>query len=236
MHFTQYWFLQLVRICADARLANNARMDLLAMHSNGLPDWSEDQWRDWVLNPDPNQLGCLRAHTAALNRHCISHTLIPTATGSKRGSVLHKLHNMVHAIFMDHGTWEGVGHFLGSVVAFVSDQGTERLLAQVPFTLEELRLTSWAPKLSDVTGEGSAEIGDLFGDAAIAAGMLRLTEPTVPPPPTPGRVVRSDEEGVGGGHGNSESEDEFIKASSGALDIAADEPAPKRFAAAAAEE
>ena len=104
--------------------------------------------------------------------------------------------------------------------------------------MEELRRTSWAPQLSDVTGECSAEIGDLFGDAAAAAGTPRLTEPTVPPPPppTPGRVVRSDEEGVGGGHGNSESEDEFFKASSGALDIAADEPAPKRFAAAAAEE
>ena len=126
---------------------------------------------------------------------------------------------------------------MDSVVAFVSDQGTERLLAQVPFTLEELRRTSWTPQLSDVTGEVSAGIGDLFDDAPAAAGTPRLTEPTVPPPPpTPGRVVRSDEEGVGGGDGNSGSEDDFFKGSSGAVDIVADEPAAKRFAAAAAEE
>ena len=235
--FKQDWFLQIVRICTDIRLVNNARMDIIAMHCTGLPDWSADEWRDWVLDLGPNELSCLRAYTATLRRHCISHTLIPTATGSKRGSSLHKLHNMVHALFMDHGTWEGVGRFLDSVVAFVSDQGTERLLAQVPFTLEELRRTSWTPQLSDVTGEVSAGIGDLFDDAPAAAGTPRLTEPTVPPPPpTPGRVVRSDEEGVGGGDGNSGSEDDFVKASSGAVDIVADEPAAKRFAAAAAEE
>ena len=60
--FKQDWFLQIVRICTDIRLVNNARMDIIAMHCTGLPDWSADEWRDWVLDLGPHELSCLRAY------------------------------------------------------------------------------------------------------------------------------------------------------------------------------
>ncbi len=50
----------------------------------------------------------LRAATKSLCKVMGRHTCIPTGLGSRRASLVHKMHCLHHAIFMETGSWEGV--------------------------------------------------------------------------------------------------------------------------------
>ena len=159
----QDWFLQFVRIAEDAVAIYRAKTALVLAHSSSSSrTW--DEWAAWLLDRTPLELGALRQHTRALNSAVSTHWLIPTACGSKRGSALHKVHNMIHALYADCGSWSSVEKFLKSLISYTSDQGTERLLSQVPYTLAELRQTSWCPKFEDMEDESTDLLGSDSGN------------------------------------------------------------------------
>ena len=71
---------------------------------------------------------------------------------------------MIHALYADCGSWSSVEKFLKSLISYTSDQGTERLLSQVPYTLAELRQTSWCPKFEDMEDESTDLLGSDSGN------------------------------------------------------------------------
>ena len=53
------------------------------------------------------------------------HLSLPVAQGSKRTSIAHKVHALLHTLYLEVGGWHRVGEFLASVRALTSDYGTE---------------------------------------------------------------------------------------------------------------
>ena len=62
---------------------------------------------------------------------CSSHMFPPGAVGSRRASLLHKLHAVLHSMRMDLGSWNEVKDFCDDIVAFTTDAGVESGLAGV---------------------------------------------------------------------------------------------------------
>ena len=67
------------------------------------------------------------------------HHLIPTALGTKRASLIRKLHCMFHALYMEVGASDLLGRFLRMIEVVTSDQGVERLASRtVPLPFKSL--------------------------------------------------------------------------------------------------
>ena len=117
--------------------------------------------------------------TAALKDMIVRHVPIPTALGSGRTSIGHKLHNLLHALYMDCGSWGALRRFLESVVSFTTDQGVESHLAFAPSSVME---GSFVPRLGawqDVHiffGEGASQAdgpdSGLFGGGFPTSGAI----------------------------------------------------------------
>lgn len=60
--------------------------------------------------------------------------LSPVAVGSRRCSVPHKLHAVLHAVFINFGTWHMVAEVMRCVTSWTCDMGTERLFQRFPKT------------------------------------------------------------------------------------------------------
>eukprot|EP00969_Alexandrium_andersonii_P112740 4982158-Alexandrium_andersonii.AAC.1 len=71
---------------------------------------------------------CADAVRAAID----THIPVPTSLGSKRSSLAHKLHCLIHNLILDFGDLESVCRWCSRVVRFTSDQGTESLFWSVP--------------------------------------------------------------------------------------------------------
>jgi hypothetical protein len=81
------------------------------------------------------------------------HTFTPTAVGSKRGSILHKLHALLHSWRLSLVTWYDVCRALRGCVSFTCDFGTERLLQRVP----PMPLSALFPWSSSMSAGDSAQ-------------------------------------------------------------------------------
>ena len=53
------------------------------------------------------------------------HLSVPVAHGSKRASIAHKVHALLHTLYLEVGGWHRVGEFLASTRALTSDYGAE---------------------------------------------------------------------------------------------------------------
>ena len=71
--------------------------------------------------------------------------LPPVSVGSKRASTWHKMHALVHGVFLLLGSWQKVCDLLGRVRSWTCDMGTERLLARFP-NVHISSLVSWADR------------------------------------------------------------------------------------------
>ena len=60
------------------------------------------------------------------------HVCIPTGIGSKRATLPHKLHNVLHALRLELGSWDNVKLFAEKMVAITTDCGTEAGIVSVP--------------------------------------------------------------------------------------------------------
>ena len=59
------------------------------------------------------------------------HTLVATAMASGRASLMHKLHGLLHAMFLHLGSWAAVFEKCAAVMVFTTDFGTEAGLRKV---------------------------------------------------------------------------------------------------------
>ena len=59
------------------------------------------------------------------------HVLPPAAMGAARTSLPHKMHALLHQIYLEHGSWSRVEAFCDSVACITTDQGTEAGLPRV---------------------------------------------------------------------------------------------------------
>lgn len=65
---------------------------------------------------------------------CLDHHIpVPTGIGSKRASLTHKIHNLLHCLLVDLGSWEWVKRFCERVICITADHGVESLLVEAPF-------------------------------------------------------------------------------------------------------
>ena len=62
---------------------------------------------------------------AAIRRHVFPPALI----GSRRASLVHKVHCMLHQLRLECGSWRAVNDYLQTVISFTTDHGTEAGLA-----------------------------------------------------------------------------------------------------------
>ena len=94
------------------------------------------------------QIKAERARLAQLlAAHLLQHILPPAALGSKRASLLHKVHALLHGIRMESASWRAVGELLQNVVSVTTDQGVESGIADV----HSVDLDAMFPHLTDLT-------------------------------------------------------------------------------------
>ena len=108
------------------------------------------------------------------------HVSPPTVLGSKRAQLSHKLHALLHSLFLENFTWTNVWRMLQRTVSLTTDLGTESGLATV--TTRQEGLQTCIPKL----GDWSQALDILQGcEAAIAQDtrVAPLLCPVVPDGP-----------------------------------------------------
>ena len=62
----------------------------------------------------------------------MNHIAVPTGIGSRRATLAHKLHNLLHSLALELGSWKQVRRFCEKTIAVVTDHGVESLLAATP--------------------------------------------------------------------------------------------------------
>ena len=128
-----------------------------------LPDFhtdDHDAWKQWArelpLEQRQGMADRLRIMRSQVWRHC----LIPTALGSARVSLPYKLHALLHAAFVDAGSWPQVEKVFQSITSFTTDQGTERLFVDVKAAISDLQNWDYLPNLGGGSEPGVPCGGD----------------------------------------------------------------------------
>ena len=134
--FGRDWFLQEITIVEDVEAAAALQCTILQALPRG--NLSEQEWESWAASQDRASLSLLLESSRKLCQSVKKHSLIPTGLASQHGSALHKLHNMLHAMHMDTGSWSAVTALCDNIVGIVTDRGAERLLDSTPLTIAEL--------------------------------------------------------------------------------------------------
>ena len=106
------------------------------------------QWSGSLTKEELNELQTL---SSQLSSQVTTHVFTPTCLGSRHSSLAHKFHCMLHALKLDVGNWAAVRQWLANVEALTTDQGTERLLADVPTTWREVKRCGLVPAMTDVS-------------------------------------------------------------------------------------
>ena len=164
--FGRDWLMQEVRIVPDVVNALCLRAEILSL----LPDdldagaGAEEEeagaaWKAWAGSMDARTLQALTANSRSLATSVVEHILIPTCLATRHGSAVRKLHNVLHALHIDAGSWELVASVLENVTTITSDQGAERLLESTPHTLKELASLGFLPSMGG--GFSSGALGSL---------------------------------------------------------------------------
>ena len=68
----------------------------------------------------------------------VKHVLIPAVIGGRHASVAHKLHAFLHSAKMNTRSWQQVEALLAALQTMTTDQGTERLLADILFSWNKI--------------------------------------------------------------------------------------------------
>eukprot|EP00969_Alexandrium_andersonii_P108622 4792380-Alexandrium_andersonii.AAC.1 len=64
---------------------------------------------------------------------CLDHHIpVPTGIGSARASLTRKVHNLLHSLMIDLGTWKRVKRLCDQVISITTDMGVESLLMEAP--------------------------------------------------------------------------------------------------------
>ena len=98
------------------------------------PEWHDEENAEETENA--HELAQLNAELASLLKPTSSdapvtfHICPPTAVGSRRSGLIHKIHALLHALFLESGSWAGVQTVLNTCRSIVTDQGVESGMAE----------------------------------------------------------------------------------------------------------
>lgn len=112
----------------------------------------------------------------------VKHIGVPTGIGSKRATLAHKVHNFLHSLILELGSWSNVQKCCQKVTAVVTDHGTESLLAAVPTCILKKEflpeIGRWGDTCfqlhSDDAVAGEVDIARLFPRALWIPGPMHL--------------------------------------------------------------
>lgn len=127
-------------------------------------DMSKQSLRTWSRMLDASDVAFLRSTSLQLVEAVQKHVLCPTVVGGRAASVAHKLHCFLHALKMDMGNWHDVGQLLSELDTMTTDQGTERLVADIPISWTKLYGSILRPRLLDC-------------DASVKSGLAQAAQP-----------------------------------------------------------
>ena len=112
--FGHEWFMQEITVIRDidtlldTLLELSTRLQVASLTQT--PQASEQP--DWGLycrdRRHAAELAQWRLLTDKLQTHFCKHALVPTAMGSGRTQLAHRVHNALHAFFIDQGSWSSV--------------------------------------------------------------------------------------------------------------------------------
>ena len=108
-----------------------------------------------------------------------THTLNAGAVASGRSSLLHKLHALLHAFYIELGSWPAVFRQCGLGVSFTSDGGTESGLQRLRRKIVTEHSDEMLPWLQDPVSSVMEDVMAGCGEAAADAQPLPL-EPDAP--------------------------------------------------------
>ena len=146
----------------------------------GDPDCSKAEDWAWMEERAARERELMDAVRAALSTHLPPSVII----GSGHAKLWHKMHSVIHGLWLETGTAPLLDAFCKAIVAFTTDQGTESGLSKVPI----LRVTSvlpWMPKPQAEQSEHELAPGpdnvaqhenaviDLTGSVSVA-GLLHI--------------------------------------------------------------
>jgi hypothetical protein len=169
-----------VTIVENVAAANSAFEALLQIIPGG--ELSESEWESWVASRQHETLARMRSVTSSLIQLVRKHSFVPTGLASNRGTAVHKLHNMLHAMHLETGSWGGVLELCSQISGIVTDRGAERLLESTPQTLMELSQLSFLPRLGERLHSSTKPPGP---SAAVGAVPSAAATESGPPVPTP---------------------------------------------------
>ena len=142
----QDWEIMEVRIVADPVLT----WRLAQLLGSLLPgDRSKAALVQWAAQLKNEELKELQSSSSQLSSQIQKHVFTPCCLGSRHSNVANKFHCLLHALKLDMGSWATVRRFLSSMEALTTDQGTERLLADVPTTWHEVEKSGFLPSMDD---------------------------------------------------------------------------------------
>ena len=109
-------------------------------------------------------------HGQALQRALKKHIFPPALLGSKRASLIHKAHCMLHQLRLECGSWKDVWKYLANVVSFTTDQGTEAGLADF-MAVDTLQMFPyWQPRCTMVESDSTLAAFDVPGPMVESEG------------------------------------------------------------------
>ena len=132
----------------------------------------------------------MRATTKKLCESAYPHVLIPSGLASRRGSSVHKLHNMLHTLFIETGAWSRVEKLCQSILMLTTDRGAERLLQSTPATMAELEQLNFLPTLATQTQAHDCEQQLETGEPNLSVDAPPPPPPAERPPPAPHHGAR----------------------------------------------
>jgi hypothetical protein len=146
--FGRDWFLQEATIVRDVEAAAALLDQLRKMLPRRAA--TEAEWNTWAASMPKHEQHTFAALSARLADAVQKHVLLPTCLASRHGAAANKMHNMLHAMHCDTGSWENVQHLCASIAGFVTDRGAERLLESTPFDVAGLASLDFLPCFDSV--------------------------------------------------------------------------------------
>ena len=100
------------------------------------------------------------------------HTSVPTALGSARATLVHKVHAFLHSLIIELGSWELVRKVCELVVVVTTDMGVEAELALVP---SRILTGNFLPHVfSDSASVWDGDLARLFPNALWIPGSMHV--------------------------------------------------------------
>ena len=145
-------------------------------------------WQAWCEQLTFETQQELISLTDEVNALLVRHVVVPVGIASRHGSLVHKIHALLHQLFVDLGHWGSVSQLARCITSSCTDQGVESGIHSAPATVDTLKADGFLPEFttsfahdgqfgsssSDVPGAGGS-MGSAQAAGTAAAQVLFAT-------------------------------------------------------------